>query len=674
MLPLLLLFGCSAYLKGVPDAPRNAESRSQRDASPQFSPPVVARFLRAQVLLTSKGEGRPASVRVAEALQLLQQTVALEPRQPLLWRYLARAHSLVPDPEQAVIAAKRAVALDQSDPEAHYLLGEQLHRMGLYREAERALHEAVKLGVSGDSAHLPHYYLYLVRKDDGRVDDALEALESWRTAVPNDSKPLRLRTDLLWEVGRVEEARDAAIDSLAIDPDDTAVQGVLLAYYENDPLAATEVLDQLVRSHWTSVALHRELVDLYETMGRHDLSLYHLGFVSLLDDRHGMRSLLRRGRLLLQMHDFEGVLELVQTALEAADQQNAELVGLLAEALDGVGRTDEAIAVLRELSQDQRVRVDALSWMAELLLRRHRFDAAMLPLQDALAFVDEADTERRLRLLWLVASAMLRAGQVEEAQRSVVEAAALAPAYATQLQLSVLRTLGSLEDALVVAQRAVEQSPEDLQLLGQYVELLQLTGRSGKALLRMEEALESIELWRDKALKSRPVAQHYGVQQEADRKRVFLLFRRSFLERRDGDVEGCAGTLREILALQPSNAEALNALAYLWAEEGRNLEEGFELVQRALEQQPYSGAFQDTLGWLLFGAGRLDEAVDVLLLASQYRQDNAEILSHLAEAYRASGHLDKARSTYEAALEALEPTERELEVQIRARFRMFTAQ
>jgi len=669
VLPLLLLLalpsGCGAYLQGIPDAPRSPKSRSQRDARPQFSPPVVARFLKAQVLLSRSGGKGPASIRVEQARQLLEEAVALEPRQPLLWRYLARARSLVPDPEQAVVAARRSVSLDESDAEAHYLLGEQLHRLGRYQEAESSLQSAAALGVRGDSAHLPHYYLYLVRRDDRRIDEALDALDRWREAIPEDSNPLRLRTDLLWDAGRAEAARDAALESLRVDPDDAGVRKVVLAYYENDLVSAAETLEELVRAHWTSVELHRELVDLYESIGRHDLSLYHLGFVELLDGKRVERSVLRRGRLLIQMHDFEGVLDLVHAALSDAGEQHAELVGLLAEALDGVGRTDEAIAVLRELSLDQQVRVDALSWMAELLLRRQRIDAALVPLEDALASVDAADTQRRLRLLWLIVSAQLRAGAVDEARRGVAEAAALVPDYATRLQLSVLRSLGDLEEALLLAEQAAQGSPADLQLLGQHVELLQETGRPNEALTRMTEALDGVERWRHRALQTGAPSGRYGVQQEGDRRRVFLLFRRSFVERLEGDVEACARSLREVLSIQPSNAEALNALAYLWAEERRNLEEGFELVHRALAQQPYSGAFQDTLGWLLVGAGRLDEALDVLLLASRYRPDNAEILSHLAEVYRALGRLEEARATCSKALEALGPAERALEGRIR---------
>ena len=52
---------------------------------------------------------------------------------------------------------------------------------------------------------------------------------------------------------------------------------------------------------------------------------------------------------------------------------------------------------------------------------------------------------------------------------------------------------------------------------------------------------------------------------------------------RDGEAER---TLRQLLAAEPANAEALNYLGYLLATRGRALEEAVRLVQRALDVDP----------------------------------------------------------------------------------------
>ncbi len=54
-----------------------------------------------------------------------------------------------------------------------------------------------------------------------------------------------------------------------------------------------------------------------------------------------------------------------------------------------------------------------------------------------------------------------------------------------------------------------------------------------------------------------------------------------------------------------------NSLAWLYAQEGINLDEGIELAGRALELNPESGAYWDTMAELYIKKGESDRAGEI---------------------------------------------------------------
>jgi len=62
---------------------------------------------------------------------------------------------------------------------------------------------------------------------------------------------------------------------------------------------------------------------------------------------------------------------------------------------------------------------------------------------------------------------------------------------------------------------------------------------------------------------------------------------------------------------QPSHADSYNDLAWIYAEEGRNLAQALQLVDKALSYDPGSAAFWDTKAEILFKMGRIEEAIEI---------------------------------------------------------------
>jgi tetratricopeptide (TPR) repeat protein len=116
---------------------------------------------------------------------------------------------------------------------------------------------------------------------------------------------------------------------------------------------------------------------------------------------------------------------------------------------------------------------------------------------------------------------------------------------------------------------------------------------------------------------------------------------------RSGDAERI---LRQILAAEPSNPNALNTLGYMLAVRGEQLDEAISLVRRALEKDPDNGAFLDSLGWAYYRRGDLGEAQKYLAAAVERMPDNSEVLDHLGDLRARQGQLQDAIQAWTRAL------------------------
>jgi tetratricopeptide (TPR) repeat protein len=107
--------------------------------------------------------------------------------------------------------------------------------------------------------------------------------------------------------------------------------------------------------------------------------------------------------------------------------------------------------------------------------------------------------------------------------------------------------------------------------------------------------------------------------------------------------------LRQVIADKPDYHHAYNALGYSLADRKLRLPEARELVKKALEFAPNDPFILDSLGWVEFRSGNLDQALEILQGAFQARPD-AEIAAHLGEVMWAMGQQAQARAVWKAAV------------------------
>jgi tetratricopeptide (TPR) repeat protein len=91
--------------------------------------------------------------------------------------------------------------------------------------------------------------------------------------------------------------------------------------------------------------------------------------------------------------------------------------------------------------------------------------------------------------------------------------------------------------------------------------------------------------------------------------------------------------MKKALELFPEQPLVLNYLGYSWVDQGVHLDDGMDMIRRAVEQRPDDGYIVDSLGWAYFRTSNYDEAVKNLERAVELKPDDPTINDHLGDAY-----------------------------------------
>ena len=109
-----------------------------------------------------------------------------------------------------------------------------------------------------------------------------------------------------------------------------------------------------------------------------------------------------------------------------------------------------------------------------------------------------------------------------------------------------------------------------------------------------------------------------------------------------GELNKAEEYYRQAIKFKPDSAEALNNLAYLLAEQNRQLDEATSMAEKAVKIDQNNASYLDTLGWLYYRAGKLPQALSLLQKSAQIAPGQGEILMHIGVVYLDMGEFATA--------------------------------
>jgi len=368
-----------------------------------------------------------------------------------------------------------------------------------------------------------------------------------------------------------------------------------------------------------------------------------------------------------------------------ANPANLAAISLLAHAQARSGKVDEAVATLRaattartgdtrELLLQRRRLVDDL---AGVLSDALRYDEAITTYEDVLKargvtdkpLTADSDKEAARPTLERILNLQRQAGRLDAALATAERMRRLLGTNdprADFYSITVLREQGKRREALNAVRAARLKFPDMAEFLSLEAETLAELGQieEGAALLRaritgrVEEdypaylsianlylqagrGKEAVEAAR-KALALVPP----GNSQLLTQSLIML----SSAQERAGDTKGAEESLRRILSKSPNDATALNNLGYFLTERGERLPEALDMIKRAVKSEPTNPNYLDSLGWVYFKLGQLDEAERHLNDAARRNTRSSTVQEHLGDLHHKRGQLEQARAFWRKAI------------------------
>lgn len=507
-----------------------------------------------------------------------------------------------------------------AEAEALYIESRLLAMEGDGEKSLRLLQQAVQL-----DSHDPFLRLSLADQylSLGQGEQALRAAEDAVIQDPQYVEAHMLLGNLAFHAGNNEKAIQAFSRVLELEPDlEDAVLLLAITHARNDNFEqAVEVLKEFNRKHPDSSKGMVTLARLYQEMGLTGLAVesYNL----LLEHHPEIESVyFELGSLYEEQGEYEQALAVYRKLL-VEDPQNTNMRHHVARLFIANQKYDEALNELQELLRIRPDDIEALRKVGLIHLEQGLWAAAAKVFLDLLEINPEIHQAR-----FYLGTALERNNDFQGAMLAFSVIPEDSELYDDAMaHLSYLHhRLGQTDEAIVILEKVLSRGSERPELFAFLASLYEDQERFDQALLILDRGLTIFP--QDSGL-----LYHKGVTLERTNERVRAI-----------------EVMRQVIKESPDHAEALNYMAYSFAEDGQNLDEALDFATRALALKPEGHIF-DTLGWVFYRLGRFEDARRQLEHAADLMPEDPVVLQHLGDAYRELKLFGKARAVYQSVLE-----------------------
>jgi tetratricopeptide (TPR) repeat protein len=541
------------------------------------------------------------------------------PTDPTLLANVVGFFDAVKEPERGTEIVRASVAAAPENLGLRRILAGRLRSLGDSAGAEKVLLESVEtFGSAPAYDALAEYY-----RAQKQPDKALEALAKVAELSQGGGDQLRFtQADTLIDVGRIDEARE-----IAGKIKQPAYRELILgriSLVSGDPKTALASFEKGIQS-WPNNPGARFLAGL----AARDLGDEERAIAELRESvRAGVEetdAALELARILYARGEYKESIAFANMALRGPGGPTSPepyIVGARAMAAAGqIPRARLSAESLRKLGHN----AEGLRELA--LIERAASGPEASQKVIASSKLDLADPANIEVLTQSVENLSLM-GKAREARAEIDAAVARAPQSARLYELRGLveGRAGDAAAARTAFEKALEVDPKSAHAMAGLATLRAQAGEYDAAIELFEKA------------------------EAAEKGDGAYAYSAASIALASGRREDAIARLRDVVQKHPDQAGARNDLAFLLAEDRKDLDLALSLAEEARRRNPASADVLDTLGFVQLQRGEAKEAVVVLEKAVAIDGNSASIRYRLGSALEKAGEKERAKETFAAAL------------------------
>ncbi len=490
--------------------------------------------------------------------------------------------------------------LDPGDTESALWLARLYRLRNEHEKAEKVLRGILKSDPDNDPAVEQLTQLLM---DEGKSDEAIALLEGI-TAHSSSAVLLDLLGDAYGQTRDLKKAEKAYRKAVELDPSELGHQRGLA-----QTLMAEEKFEEALTAYQKLADLMPDDADVYLRLAQIYRELHQLDKAeeSLMHARQyapGNENVLYNEAMLYKAQGrFEDALRVLSEAVAKIKSQAA-----------GMPSRQSSLAILYQQ-------------LGQLYRETHNYQAAIYTYQEMGHLGEEED--RRARMMTM--ETYREAKDIAKALQAGKEALAKYPADASLAasQALLLGEDGKTDDAVKMLKAHLTGSASDRET---YLNLAQVYER-GRKYKEAEEAAKAAEAIPGQG-----------------REKEMAWFLLGAIYERQKFFDKAEEQFKKVLAVSPDNGAALNYYGYMLADLGIRLEEAETMVNRALKDEPYNGAYLDSLGWIYFKENKMADAEATLRKAVERETHDPTIRAHLGDVLAKTGRVAMAAAEWEKSL------------------------
>jgi len=626
----------------APDAKQPAQSSSRKtDRAAAYYHYTLAHMYEEQVAVYGRSD------LANKAIEEYRQAIDADPTSEYLTAGLAELYAKTGRIRDAVLEAQDIIKRDPNNLEARKLLGRiYLRSLGDMQASNNGSQNVLKLAIE--------QYEQIVKIEPDNVEDHLLL-----------GRLYSLNKDL-------QKAENEFKTAVKLQPDSEEAVTTLAYLYneEGDTSRATQVLSAIPEAS-RSAKLYSALGYTYEQQKQYKnaISAYRHAIEVDRDNLDAIRGLAQN---LMNDGQAEAALEQYKVIADA-NPEDAQTYVRIAEIYRKQGKFDLALESLKKAESMVQDSVEVPYSMAAVYQAQGRFDEASQILQNLLKKTEKTDgnynqSERNNRAVFLerLGSVYRDQGNTQLAVDTFRKLLALGDENAVrgyQQIIDTYRESKQWQQATAVAKEATQKLPNNRDLRMVLDGQLADTGEPDKALKDVRSMLKGTPEDREvyitlaqmntRLKRWNEAEEALGKAEQLSSKpedKAYVYFLRGSTYERQKKFEQAEEMFRKVLANDPQNAMTLNYLGYMLADRGVKLDEALGYIKKAVELDPSSGAYLDSLGWAYFKMGKYELAEENLIKASQRINTDPTVQDHLGDLYQKTGRLKLAAAHWERAL------------------------